>query len=71
MFSVSWVSWTEAGEKGKQSFNDATVVLGEMALRSSKHPRRGPDLCRFLSVLSLLSFETEGSYAISLCLTVY
>lgn len=70
MFSVSWVSWTEAGEKGKESFNDATVVLGMMALRISKHPRR-PDLHRFPSVLSLLSFETKGNYAISLCLTVY
>lgn len=62
----------EAGEKGKESFNDATVVLGMiMALRSSKHPRRRPDLHRFPSVLSLLSFETKGNYAISLCLTVY
>lgn len=68
MISVFWISWIEGGEKGKESFNGAIVVLGMMDLRSSKRPRRGPDLRRFLSVLSLLSFETKGSYAVSLCL---
>lgn len=43
-FSVFWISWIEAREKGKESFNDVTVVLGIMNLRSSKHPRRGSDL---------------------------
>lgn len=70
-FSVFCISYIEAGEKGKESFNDVNIVLDMMDLRSSKRPRRGPDLHRFISILSMLLLGRMGSYAISLCLTVY
>lgn len=60
--------WVEAGEKGKEPFHCVIPVLDMIDLRSSKHPRRGPDLQKFLiSILFLLLLETTG-YSISLWL---
>lgn len=56
-------SWGE-GEGIIQQCDSCTMV----ALRSSKHPRRGPDLPRLLiSILSLLFLGPQAN-AINLCL---